>query len=404
MAEHDPLQHNKAVILAIIKYFLILLVAGLCVYFGFRLFIILMPFVIGTVLARLSTQTVSGIRKGFVRLGRKLRQLRGKDDTGSGQGLARSKLEKQAALVVYILILLLFLGLVVGSVLLIISQLRALAANLPKFVNTSDFLNQLVDQLDHWSNRLGGLIPPQYLLALESELVNIQQRFLQSVSSLVGSTLNALAGFAAHLPILFFMFVVVIMSGFYFISDTKAIYSFLYRNIPSRTFRDKTLRLVNSLFHKLFRVIGGYLLLLVLTYIMALIGLLLIRMPYAAVIASVVALVDLLPILGISTTMIPIALYQFIQGNIWGGIGALLILVTITMIRRFIEPPILGNAMQLHPLATLFSMILGIRLYGLGGLLLGPIVLVVALEVIRLFEIDQRFRVWFGNLLNRLSP
>ena len=50
-------------------------------------------------------------------------------------------------------------------------------------------------------------------------------------------------------------------------------------------------------------------------------------------------------------------------------------MVSIIIIRRFIEPTILGNAMELHPIVTLLSMIVGIMIYGLAGLLLGPLAL-----------------------------
>jgi len=419
MTDPDNIQRDKAIILSIIKYLLIVIVAGLLIYFGLRLFVILLPFVFGYILARVSTLIVSGVKNTVYSIRQRSsnrtakvpdlteaqsdRQTRPKKKIKYPHGLARSRGEKRSATVVYILLLLIFISLIVAMVLMIIGQLRSLATNLPTLFSGTDFLNRIINYIDQFSERLGGFIPPQYLQALESELSNIQQRLLQGVSTLVGSVLNGLASFAGNLPVVFFMIVVVIMSGYYFIADSRTIYAFLHRNITSRAFREKTIRLINSLFNKLFRVIGGYLLLFILTYVMAYIGLLIIRMPYAAITALIVAIVDLLPILGIAATMVPIAIYMFIQGEILSGIGALVIMLVITFIRRFIEPTIFGNAMHLHPLATLASMIIGVGVYGLGGLLLGPIILVVVQEVITLFGIDQVLRNWLGGLLNRMS-
>ena len=72
--------------------------------------------------------------------------------------------------------------------------------------------------------------------------------------------------------------------------------------------------------------------------------------------------------------------------------------IVISVVRRFIEPPILGNAMQLHPMATLFSIILGVSAYGLSGIFIGPLILVIAMEIIRQFGLDEQI----SNLLARL--
>jgi predicted PurR-regulated permease PerM len=144
-------------------------------------------------------------------------------------------------------------------------------------------------------------------------------------------------------------------------------------------------------------------LLLFITFGEALIGLTLIGMPYAVLLSLVAAVLDFLPLLGISATMIPIIVYLFINGNILGGIGAIITLVVISVVRRFIEPPILGNAMRLHPMATLFSMILGVSAYGLSGILIGPIVLVIVKEVFSQFGLDRQVRQLLFRLLRNVK-
>ena len=73
------------------------------------------------------------------------------------------------------------------------------------------------------------------------------------------------------------------------------------------------------------------------------------------------------------------------------------------LVRRVIEPPILGNAMRLHPMATLASMIIGIAVYGVAGILFGPIIMVIGKEVLTLYGIDTKLRAFLGDLLNRIS-
>jgi sporulation integral membrane protein YtvI len=427
MSNPERMQHDKATILSIIKYFLISIVAVIFIYAGFRLFIILLPFVFGFILARLSIAIVTAVKNQVYDIGQFIRRRRERKSAQAPepapapgtqkatlpavrrklgrypQGLARSRSEKRLIIVVYVLLIVLIFGMFVGVIVAGVDQLRSLANYLPEIFGDADFLLRIVDYLESLSARLGGFIPPQYLSMLENELANLQQRILQEVPRIVTAILNGIASFAGNLPIIFFVIVVIIMSGYYFISDSRNMYIFMRRNVISKQFREKTVRLINTLFSTLFRVIGGYLFLLILTFAMALVGLLLIRMPYAVIIALVAAIVDFLPVLGLSATMIPVAIYLFINGQILRGLGALIVLAVMTMIRRVIEPAVLGNAMRLHPMATLTSMIVGIAVYGLAGILIGPIIMVVAKEILSLYGIDNKLRTFFGDILNRFS-
>lgn len=421
MSQPDRILHDKATILAIIKYFLITAVALLLIYLGFRIFVILLPFVIGFILARLAIAIVTAAKNLIYDIGegRKRRRLspakpaKAETETDAPavrrklgrypQGLARSRGEKRLIIFVYILLIVVIIGLFIGVIIAVISQLRSLAAYLPAIFNDMDIFQRIIDYLKNLSDKLGGLIQPQQLDMLESELVRLQQNLLQKVPEIVAAILNGIAGFAANLPLILFAVVVAIMSGYYFIADSRSMYVFLRRNVISKQFRETTVRLINTLFSTLFRVIGGYLLLLIITFIMALVGLAIIQMPYAVIIALVASIVDFLPVLGLGATLIPVALYLFLQGQLFRGLGALILLGIMTLVRRVIEPPILGNAMRLHPMATLASMIIGIAVYGVAGILIGPIIMVVAKEVLTLYGIDAKLRTFFGELLNRFN-
>ncbi len=426
MADLDRIQRDKATILAIIKYLLIAGLAIAAILFGFRLFLILLPFVFGFILAKVSISIVNALHnKSFARRQRRNQLLAEKpqaggpaeseteeapkSDTASGkpahyqQGLARSRRDTNLIVAVYILIIIIVIAMIIGVIVVGISQLRALVNYLPNLIRDTDLAQRLVNYLSDLSDRLGGILQPEQLSFLKNEIANLQQKLLAGVPGLVTAILNGIASFAASLPTVFFVIIVVIMSGYYFITDSRNLYKFLRRNVTSKIFREKTIRLVNTLSSTLFRVIGGYLLLLILTFIMALIGLLIIRMPYAVVFALIAAIVDFLPVLGLSATLIPISIYMFINGNIISGIGALVILAIMTMIRRVIEPTILGNAMRLHPMATLASMIVGIAIYGITGLVIGPIILVIAKEVLPLYGIDRKLRNIVGDILNKVT-
>lgn len=420
MPDLDRIQRDKATILAIIKYTLFALIAAAVIYFGMQLFWILIPFVISFIMARvasrLSTLWFDMVFK--IRIRRQRRAAKGttplqQPEQGEKlprrkhgiypQGLARSKKEIRLAVAFYVFEVAALIALVVGVIIGAIRQFRALAEYLPALIRDQNLIQRIVDYLNSLSDKMGGLFQADFIASVQAELAAMQARLIQQVPNIAAGILNSVAAFAAYLPILVFIIIVVIMSGFYFITDSRRFYIFLRRNITSKVFREKSIRLVNSLSTTLFRVVGGYLFLLIITFIEALVGLLIIRMPYAVIIALIAAIIDFLPVFGISVTLIPVSIYMFVTGNIFGGLGALVLIAVITFVRRAVEPAVVGNAMRLHPMAALASMIIGIGLYGLVGIIIGPVILVVAKEILSLFGLDDKLRKIFGDVLNKVS-
>jgi sporulation integral membrane protein YtvI len=442
VSDLDSVQRDKATILAIIKYLLITGIAVVIVYFAFWLFGILLPFVFGFVMA----QVANGIASFIFGLSYRLRHLRKAGRTAAAaakaakapaaaqtalpaappaaseqpasqppaasrrkrgvypHGLARSRAETRVAIVVYFVEVVGLIGLAFIIVSGGIGQMRALVGYLPELFKNADLPNMIVNYLQDLSNKLGGLLPADFLGQLSTELADLQTRLIQTVPDIAATILKYLASVAGFLPILLFIIIVVVISGYYFTAKNRFLYTLARRNITSKSFRQRSIRLVNKLSTTLFRVIGGYAFLLLITFVMGLIGLMIIRMPYPVIFAVILALLDLLPVLGIGTTLIPISIYMFVIGNVFGGVGALLLLAIMVSIRRLIEPPILGNALKLHPMATLVAMIVGYGIYGLAGIILGPVVFVVAREAMVGFGFDQKLRGIVGKVLDKISP
>lgn len=422
LSDPQRIANDKAIILLIIKFLLIgALLAGL-IYLGVRLLFIVIPFAVGFILARASLSLSDQLRKIGYRVLRKQakpepiepeplpEELNKADDRLQAQlrsRLLRPERKRSGsglALVIYALLLIAFIAILVAIVAVTVSQIRSLAEYLPDLIKNADPINQITQFLIDLSSRLGGFLTPDMLTALEHEMGNLQQRLLETLPNLAAGLLNSVGQFISSLPLVLFTIIIIVMSGYYFIIDRRNMHKFIQRNLISQRFRDQGALLLERISSTLFRIIGGYLLLLLITFAEVLIGLLILRMPYAVIIALIVSIVDFLPVLGASATMIPIGLYLIFTGNLFAGIGILILLVILTLVRRVIEPPILGNAMRLHPLATIAAMIVGIRFYGLVGIVVGPLILYISREVTHLFGFDERIRQWIGAVLNHISP
>lgn len=113
------------------------------------------------------------------------------------------------------------------------------------------------------------------------------------------------------------------------------------------------------------------------TAFIVLIGLLILGVESAFTYALLIGLVDLLPYLGVGTIMIPWLIYAFATGDMTLGIGLSVLYGIILVARQLIEPKVLASSVGLDPLPTLIAMFAGLKLFGVLGLIVGPVTLVV---------------------------
>lgn len=144
---------------------------------------------------------------------------------------------------------------------------------------------------------------------------------------------------------------------------------------------------MTSLWRRVSKAAGGWLKaeakLVGVTFAIVTLGLMLLRRPYPLLFGAVIALVDLLPVLGTGTVLIPWGLAQLLQGNTVTGVGLLVLYGVAAVTRLTLEPRFLGRQMGIPPLLTLASVYIGYRVAGLWGLLLTPVAASVAVQVCR---------------------
>lgn len=135
------------------------------------------------------------------------------------------------------------------------------------------------------------------------------------------------------------------------------------------------------------KAMGGWLMaqlkLSSLSFLIVLAGLLLLRIPYAPVWALFTAVVDAVPILGTGTILLPWCLISFLQGAHVQAIGLLGTYVVAMLSRTAMEPRLVGKHLGLDPLMTLIALYAGYQIWGIGGMLLAPVLCVAVTELIK---------------------
>ena len=118
------------------------------------------------------------------------------------------------------------------------------------------------------------------------------------------------------------------------------------------------------------------------TFGLMLLGFFLLRIPRAPMWALTVALVDALPILGSGAVLVPWSIIAFLQGDSGPAFGLLGLYAAAALIRSVLEPRFLGKHLGLDPLVTLVALYVGFRLWGIPGMILAPMLAVAATQLL----------------------
>ena len=190
------------------------------------------------------------------------------------------------------------------------------------------------------------------------------------------------SGTVSRAPSFFIGGVVTVTSCYYFCIDGDAIWEKIKEAIPVR-YRKSASGVAALVGTAVKRYVRAYLLLMLITFFEVFVGLSVLRVKYALLIALIIAVVDLLPILGAGTVLVPWALVCFAGGDVRMGLGLIILYGIVTVIRQIAEPAVVGSSIGLHPALSLVSVYLGFKLFGFAGMIFFPCALFVLSETLK---------------------
>lgn len=197
-----------------------------------------------------------------------------------------------------------------------------------------------------------------------------------AVSSLFGNLLSAVSAIASGIPRAFLFVVITLIATLYFAIDLERINAAVLSIMP-KTWCVALVRFKNGLVRASARYLKSYLLLFLITFGIMLFGLCVIGMPYALLLSLVTAALDLLPVIGVGTVLLPLAAVNLALGRGEMAIGLVVLFIVAAVVREIAEPKILGKSLGIHPIVTLLLLYVGYAIFGIVGVFLVPIVTVV---------------------------
>lgn len=187
------------------------------------------------------------------------------------------------------------------------------------------------------------------------------------VSGISDGVIDGVSGAAAGIPGILMNILIAVIATVFMELEFHSIKGFLKRQIP-----EKYLKSLQEGKEYVTGTIGkcvlSYCLIFAMTFLELLLGLFVFGIDGAAVIAFLIAVLDILPVLGTGTVLVPWGLIALAAGNVKTGIGVLVLYIVITVVRNIVEPKLVGRQMGLSPVLMLPCMLLGLKFFGILGL------------------------------------
>jgi sporulation integral membrane protein YtvI len=267
-------------------------------------------------------------------------------------------------------VLLTFFAAVSGIVVLITSklvyELHRLSGNMPDF-------NELFTRIFHEAEYL------YYNINLNPEVMGqIQQAITSitgSVTDFVYSAINTTFLILKGLPNAFIVAVISIIATFFFSRDKESLEKFFLGLVPPK-WRERVEHVYRDLAKALVGYLGAIITLVSITAVITITGLSILGMEYAVTMGLITGFFDILPVFGPGMVFVPWIIISLVTGNIKLGVSLLVLYVIIIVQRQIMEPKLVADTIDVHPLATLAAIFIGLKFFGPMGVILGPVILV----------------------------
>jgi sporulation integral membrane protein YtvI len=281
--------------------------------------------------------------------------------------------------------LVLILAILAGIFTLLINEMVSGFAHLAHVVPThlqtlinhiqSFFAMQILPLYYQLADLFQRLDPDQQDAVLDN-IESVGSNLTSLVRDMAENIVDAITRFVVSLPNFLTVFMFSLLATFFISKDWYKIARKL-RSWTSVKIAESTKSVYLELRKALFGFIKAQLTLISITAVIVLIGLLILRVNYAITIAIIIGAVDLLPYLGTGAVFVPWIIYSFFTENFTLTIGLSILYAIVVVQRQLMEPKVLSSNIGLDPLATLIALFVGFKLFGVLGLIIGPVSLVV---------------------------
>lgn len=301
---------------------------------------------------------------------------------------------KTCAIIVMLVFATLIISFLVWGIFSVISEASNLLSGLNGYY---DKFNNLIQKIIYNSGFSKIQLPEEVKQIID----NSSKEVLEAGSNYVEKFLTGLLETATSIPIIAIYIGVTFIAIYFMCADRIYILDEVEHHLP-KVWVKKIGKHLRELIGSLGSFLKAEAILVLISFIEVLVGLYLFKIfglniQYPLLMALLIGFVDAIPILGSGTVMIPWAVIKAINGDIALAIGLVVLWVVITIVRQLIEPKIVSKQLGIHPIFTLIAMYTGLKLIGVFGLIVGPIILIIFKNIFGTFIDKGVFKMIFDR-------
>jgi sporulation integral membrane protein YtvI len=278
-----------------------------------------------------------------------------------------------------------------GAVLVLLGflaeRIAAESAGFPEWLRgLTPQLEKAFGDMEHWfAGVLDGL--PNGLEAVVRE--SPMKLLNAAIGSLSGFLTSFSSGLLTRVPNILLTTILSVVAACFLTSDYPRISRFFLAQFSPE--KQAIIRSAKRLFtENILKMLRGYFILFLLTFAELFAGFLILRIEYAAVLALLIAVLDILPVVGTGTVLLPWAAVQLLLGQGTKALQLVGLYLVITVVRNVLEPRVIGRQVGLPPIVTLVAMYLGLKLFGFFGLFALPILVILLAKL----QEGGMLRIW----------
>ncbi len=282
-----------------------------------------------------------------------------------------------AALLCMLLVLSLLIFVISASMGRAVMEIKTLLTHVPSTVTglVRD-INSWIDSAFVWIDARLNIADESYQAAIHNWVGQAGRAIQDSIQTGLGPLANTVARGALvtafSVPQILLFIVLSVLGTFYMVVDRERIIRYFHRLVPARA-RDLFVQMKSGMIRAVFGQVRAQVYLTMMMFTELLIGFSILGIPYALLLAMVIAIMDALPVVGSGLFLIPWSAIGFLTGNVTLGVGMILLYGITLIMRQLIEPRVVGAQLGVYPLATMMSMYAGFVLLGFLGMLAGPV-------------------------------
>lgn len=286
---------------------------------------------------------------------------------------------------------LLFLGIIAFLGYFIVNRIYIEALGLFAFLQSHapDIQTWFLDLIRQFQTTIG-LLPAETAAQINQSII----KFINDLANInIVSRIGAYTySLSTAIPNFFFQILIYFLSVYLFSYQLDSVHRRFYGYFKESS-KKKVVVVLGDLRKATFGFLKAQVILSTITFVLSFIGLTILKVKYAVAIAFLIVIVDILPILGVGSVLLPWAVVSLIQGKLFFAISLAVLFIVIVVIRKSIEPKILGERIGLSALATLISIWVGFKVMGILGIFLFPLACIFYKALVKVGIIRINFKI-----------